>query len=64
MLTYYAAQLGIALSVVNSYEKEEEEVNHLVIKHQDLINGCKNVYSYIKSAVFCEEIKVQSLKSE
>jgi len=64
MLTYYGAQLGIALSVVNSYEKEEEEVNHMVIKHQDLINGCKNLYSYIKSQLFCEEIKVQSLKLE
>jgi hypothetical protein len=48
MLTYYAAQLGIALSVVNSYECQE--VNKRVIKHQDLINGFKNIYSYLKKS--------------
>ena len=45
MLTYYAAQLGIALSVVNSYDCQE--VNKRVIQHHDLINGIKNIYSYL-----------------
>jgi len=55
MLTYYAAQLGISLSVVNSHESQE--VNGLVIKHDDLIMGFKSLYSYLKSAVYSEEIK-------
>ena len=42
MLTYYAAQLGIALSVVNSYENRE--VNQLVIQIEDL----KNILAYVK----------------
>jgi len=54
MLTYYAAQLGIALSVVNSYESRE--VNQRVIQHNDLINGVKNIYSYFKSSIREDEI--------
>ena len=49
MITYYAAQLGIALSVVDSYESHE--VNHLVIQHSDLINGVRMVYKHIKSMI-------------
>jgi hypothetical protein len=47
MITYYAAQLGIALSVVDSYESHE--VNKRVIQHQDLINAVQHVHSFIKS---------------
>jgi hypothetical protein len=47
MITYYAAQLGIALSVVDSYESHE--VNKRVIQHQDLIQAVQHVHSFIKS---------------
>jgi len=47
MITYYAAQLGIALSVVDSYESHE--VNKRVIQHQDLIEAVQHAYSFIKS---------------
>ena len=36
MGTYYAAQLGIALSVVDS--NENHEVNYRVIQHDDVLN--------------------------
>jgi hypothetical protein len=32
MITYYLAQLGITLSIVNS--SDNHEINHRVIKHQ------------------------------
>lgn len=41
--------------MVNSHESQE--VNGLVIKHDDLIMGFKSLYSYLKSAVYSEEIK-------
>ena len=47
MMTYYAAQLGIALSVVDSYESHE--INNEVIQHEDIIKGAKSVYSHLKS---------------
>lgn len=47
MLTYYAAQLGIALSVVNSYDSHE--TNHEVIQHQDIVKGVKTVYYHLRS---------------
>ncbi len=46
MLTYYAAQLGIALSVIDSYDSHQ--INHEVIRHQDLVNGIKNIYKNFK----------------
>lgn len=49
MLTYYAAQLGIALSVVDSYEPKNNDVNHLVIQHSDLIKGLRHIYYQAKS---------------
>ncbi len=42
MSTYYAAQLGIALSVVNSYDSHETNVE--VIQHGHLVEGVKCVY--------------------
>lgn len=54
MLTYYAAQLGIALSVVDS--NESHEVNHLVIQHGDLINGAKSIYKYVRSVCTDEKL--------
>jgi hypothetical protein len=53
MITYYAAQLGIALSVVDSYESHE--INHLVIQHHDILNGVKSIYHTIKSNYFLVE---------
>lgn len=45
MLTYYAAQLGIALSVVDSYESQE--INHLVIQRHHVVSGVKDVYTHL-----------------
>ena len=59
MLTYYAAQLGISLSVVNSYENHE--VNHRVIQHQDLIKGVKSIYNYVKSIYFDDNLELINL---
>ena len=47
MLTYYGGQLGITLSIVNSYENHE--INYRVIQHQDLIKCVKLIYYNIKS---------------
>ena len=55
MLTYYAAQLGIALSVVDSYEPQNNDVNHLVIQHSDLIKGIRSIYRQVRAVVFEEE---------
>ena len=63
MLTYYAAQLGISLSVVDSYEPRNHDVNHLVIQHSDLIRGVRTIYSQMKSACFEENITFVELSS-
>jgi len=55
MLTYYAAQLGIALSVVDSYEPQNNDVNHLVIQHSDLIRGVRSIYRHVKAVINEEE---------
>jgi hypothetical protein len=47
MITYYAAQLGITLSVVDSYESPE--INNHVIQHYHLIDGVKHVSKTLKS---------------
>ena len=49
MLTYYAAQLGIALSVVDSYDNHE--VNREVIQHQDVMKGIKIVFHHMTSSI-------------
>jgi len=59
MLTYYAAQLGIALSVVDSYEPRNNDVNHLVIQHSDLIKGVKSLYGQIRKSVVYEESNIE-----
>jgi hypothetical protein len=51
MITYYAAQLGITLSVVDSYESHE--VNKRVIQHQDLINAVQHGFSFVKTYFSC-----------
>ncbi|CAF0765113.1 unnamed protein product [Brachionus calyciflorus] len=58
MFTYYASQLGIALSVVDS--DVDHEGNHLVIQHNDLINGVSRIYNYLKSIYFEDNIEVLS----
>ena len=59
MFTYYAAQLGIALSVVDS--DVDHEVNKLVIQHNDLINGLRRVYYHLKSIYFEDNLEVINL---
>jgi hypothetical protein len=59
MITYYGAQLGIALSVVDSYENHE--INHLVIQHHDLINGVQRIYNRFKSIVYEDNIEIIDL---
>ena len=41
MSTYYAAQFGIALSIVDS--SADENVNNAVIKHDDLFNAMRKL---------------------
>ena len=48
MLTYYTAQLGIALSVIDSLGSHE--VNKSVIQHHDLLNAAHTLIAFIKSA--------------
>lgn len=62
MLTYYAAQLGIAVSVVDSYESHE--VNHLVIQHQDLIKGIRTIYHHLKSICFEENLDLINMNNQ
>lgn len=45
MATYYAAQLGIALSIVDS--NENHEVNFRVIQHNDIVDVLIKVHSQI-----------------
>lgn len=59
MFTYYAAQLGIALSIVDS--EVDYEVNDLVIQHNDLINGIRRIYNYLKSIYFEDNLEVINL---
>ena len=59
MFTYYAAQLGITLSIVDSHHSHE--VNHRVIKHHDLINGLGRVYKYLRSAYLEDSIQLINL---
>lgn len=59
MFTYYAAQLGIAVSVVDS--DVDYEVNDLVIQHNDLINGIRRIYNYLKSIYFEDNLEVINL---
>lgn len=59
MFTYYAAQLGIALSIVDS--DVDFEVNDLVIQHNDLINGIRRIYNYLKSIYFEDNLEVINL---
>jgi hypothetical protein len=59
MLTYYAAQLGITLSIVDSFDNHE--VNHRVIKHHDLINGIRSIYKYLRSAYLEDSIELVDL---
>ena len=49
MLTYYLAQMGIALSVVDSHKSSE--INHLVIQHNHLIDGLKSLYYQLKNTI-------------
>jgi hypothetical protein len=56
MVTYYVAQLGITLSVIDSFSSHE--VNHMVIQHHDLIKGVRRVLNYFKSICFEDNIKV------
>jgi hypothetical protein len=57
MLTYYAAQLGIALSVVDSSDPKNKDVNHLVIQHSDLIKGIRTIYKQVKGSIFDENLE-------
>lgn len=59
MFTYYAAQFGITLSVVDS--GDSNEVNRMVIQHKDLINGLKRVYLYLKTAYFDDNLEFVGL---
>ena len=59
MLTYYAAQLGIALSIVDS--QASSEVNLRVIQHSDLVKGAKRVFNYVKSALIEDNLEFISL---
>lgn len=59
MLTYYSAQLGIALSVVDSYD--DLEINHRVIQHNDFINGISVVYKHLKSIYFEDNLQLINL---
>jgi hypothetical protein len=56
MSTYYAAQLGIALSMVDS--RESNDVNKMVIQHNDLINGVKRIVNHLKSIYFEDNLEV------
>lgn len=62
MLTYYVAQLGISLSVIDSFSSNE--VNHLVIQHHDLLNGFKRIILFIKSVCFEDNIKLIELPNQ
>ena len=64
MLTYYAAQLGIALSVVDSYDPKNNDVNDLVIQHSDLIKGVRSVYCQIKKSIFEENLEFVKLNEK
>lgn len=66
MVTYYAAQLGIALSVVeiNHLSSRDREVNKMVIQHGDLVNGVRRVYNYLKSAYFDDNIQLIQLDDQ
>lgn len=56
MLTYYAAQLGIALSVIDSLGSHE--VNRSVIQHHDLLNGVRRLIAFAKSSWAEDSIKL------
>lgn len=56
MLTYYAAQLGIALSVIDSLGSHE--VNRSVIQHHDLLNGVRRLVAFAKSSWAEDSIKL------
>lgn len=50
LFTYYAAQLGITLSVVDSHQSNE--INKQVIQHNDIINGIHSMFNYLKSIYY------------
>lgn len=54
MVTYYVAQLGISVSILD----RTNEVNRSVIQHRDLFNGVKRFISSIKSAFIEDSIKL------
>lgn len=56
MITYYLAQLGICLSVLDSFTSHE--INHLVITRTDLVNGAYKLSNYIKSFYYEDNIKL------
>lgn len=56
MLTYYGAQLGIALSIIDALGSHE--VNRSVIQHHDLLNGLRRVVAFVKSSFFEDSIKL------
>ena len=49
MMTYYMAQMGIAVSVVDSHKSSE--INHLVIQHNHLIDGFKSLFYQLKATL-------------
>lgn len=75
MSTYYAAQLGIALSIVDS--NENPEVNSRVIKHHDVVNVIYRVHSRFistnvnktiviedKETIVCDNVEQVDFKSK
>lgn len=56
MITYYVAQLGIALSVIDSLGSHE--VNRSVIQHHDLLNGLRRLVAFVKSSFSEDSIKL------
>jgi uncharacterized membrane protein YhhN len=62
MSTYYAAQLGIALSMVDSHASNE--VNAMVIQHGDLVKGVKLVVANLKSIYFEDNLELINTHKE
>jgi hypothetical protein len=56
MSTYYAAQFGIALSMVDS--SNSKEVNKLVLQRKDLMNGVRWIASHLKLIYFDDNVEV------